>query len=189
MVRILGSSSERVVINDLKDVIYYRQLKEYTDQEFQASRDLQRARQEGRITVLEQAPTPRGSVGSGDAPPQVSSNSGLSVGDLKAALRELLPEMKMGGGVSGEDLRGAVRDIAPMIVEMVRQEVSRISVSGGARAPVTSIPTIPVYVGPEYIPSVSTEGMVGNIEVKSTEMSAAGVEDSFAALRRLKSIP
>lgn len=185
MVRILGSSSERVVINDLNDVIYYRQLKEYTDQEFQASRDLQRARQDGRITVLEQTPAPRGSVGSGDAPSQVSSNSGISVTDLRAVLREMLPEMKVGGGVSGDDLRGAVRDIAPMIVEMVRQEVSKISVQGGSR---TSVPTTPVYVGPEYIPNVSTEGMVGNIEVKNTEMSAAGVEDNFAALRRLQSV-
>jgi len=183
MVRILGSSSERVVINDLNDVIYYRQLKEYTDQEFQASRDLQRARQEGRITVLEQTPAPRGSVGSGDAPSPVSSNSGISVTDLRAVLREILPEIG-GGSVSGADIKGAVRDIAPMIVEMVRQEVSKISISGGVRAPVTSTPD---FRGPEYVPSVSTEGMVGNIEVKSTEVSAAGVGDSLAALRRLKS--
>jgi len=42
MVSLIGNSPERVAISDPKDVIYYRQVKEYTDQEFDSSRDLKR---------------------------------------------------------------------------------------------------------------------------------------------------
>ena len=42
MVRIMGNSTERVMIEDLGDVIYYKQIKEYTDQEFELSKALQR---------------------------------------------------------------------------------------------------------------------------------------------------
>lgn len=42
MVRILGNSPERVRIKDLNDVIYYKQQKDYSDQEFEGSKDLQK---------------------------------------------------------------------------------------------------------------------------------------------------
>lgn len=54
MVRILGNSPERVKILDLNDVIYYRQQKEYTDQEYESSRDLKKEIEKGRLSLLEQ---------------------------------------------------------------------------------------------------------------------------------------
>ena len=42
MVWIFGNSHERILIKDLNDAIYFHQKKQYTDQEFEGSRDLQR---------------------------------------------------------------------------------------------------------------------------------------------------
>ena len=62
MVRILGNSPERVEVKDLNDIIYYRQLKEYIDQEYEKSKDLKREIQKGRLAEIEKLPAHRGSV-------------------------------------------------------------------------------------------------------------------------------
>ena len=53
MVRVLGNSPERVPIEDLNDIIYYKQLKDYTDQEYEKSRDLKRAINNGKLAIIE----------------------------------------------------------------------------------------------------------------------------------------
>ena len=177
MIRVLGNSSERVPIKDLNDCIYYKQLKEYSDQEYESSNDLKQAIASGKIVKLEQANSLRGS-GQG----QIGSSSGLSVNDLKTVLREMLP--KGDGGASGDDVRGAIRDMAPMIVDMVRQEVSKITVQRTGPGPQRDS----TFMNPEYVPTVSTEGMISNIEAKQTEKSGSEANEALEALRKLQGI-
>jgi hypothetical protein len=178
MVRIMGNSTERVIIEDLNDVIYYKQIKEYTDQEFELSKALQREQKKTRIIVLEENKATRGSEDFAFyTTAKNSSSSSLSVSDLKSALREILPEMKN----APVDVQGAMREIAPMIVDMVRQEISKISVIGSS----VTAPKPTEFQDPIYIPEVTSEGMTGNIEAKKTEISSAGTNDALEALRRL----
>jgi len=177
MVRVLGNSSERVEIEDLHDVIYYKQLKEYTDQQYESSKDLKREIGKGRLVKIEVLPTPRGSIDT-QAPGRASS---LEMGDLKAALREVLPEFK-GNGISEDSLKGAVREIAPLIVDMVRQEVSKISITGVESKPKYSR----TFLGPEYIPDVKTDGMRDNVKAKEREVPADDIAANLAALKKLR---
>lgn len=180
MVRIMGNSLERVFIKDLNDVIYYKQVKEYTDQEFEKSWDLKEALRSGKIVQIEKTENLRGSVNS---PEQYKVETSINILDLKAAIREVLPELK-DNQVSGNDLKTAVRDIAPLIVDMVRQEVSRMSFNGGVQQEQKKV--FYEFQGPEYIPTINTDGMKSNIETKKTEVSGNDVSDNLAALRRLK---
>jgi hypothetical protein len=181
MIRVLGNSSERVPIKDLNDCIYYKQLKEYSDQEFESSNDLRKAINSGKIVKLEQTVSSRGSADS-QGTLQTGSNSALNVNDLKSVLREMFP--KGNGGMSGDDVRGAIRDMAPLIVDMVRQEVSKIQVQG----PGPDQKKQSDFVGPEYIPTVSTEGMVSNIEAKEQTVSGNDANEALEALRKLQGI-
>jgi hypothetical protein len=62
MVWVFGNSHERVPLKDLNDVIYFRQKKQFTDQEFESSKDLQKEIQKGRIIKLEHLPEIKGSM-------------------------------------------------------------------------------------------------------------------------------
>lgn len=180
MVRILGNSPERVEIKDLNDVIFYRQLKEYTDQEYEKSKDLKHEIQKGRLAKIEVIETPRGSVDI-QIPGKMSS---IDIRDLKVALREVLPEFK-GNGVSEDSVKTAVREIAPLIVDMVRQEVSKMSVSGVIQEKKPSITHTP-FIGPEYIPDINVEGMKDNIKANEREVSADDIAVNLAALKALR---
>jgi len=182
MVRVLGNSSERVPIKDLNDCIYYKQLKEYSDQEYASSSDLKRVINAGKIVLLEQVESPRGSTDT-KGTLQVGSNSALSAGDLKSILKEMLP--KNNGGISGNDVRDALRDMAPLIVDMVRQEVSKISVSG---APVSETKLTTEFQGPTYVPSIDISGMTSSIQAKETEHSSDGANEALEALRKMQGI-
>ena len=153
MVRVLGNSPERIIIADLGDVIYYKQEKEYTDQQYSSSRDLQRAIRRGNLSVLEKVKTPSNS-GNGRSF-SMGSNASVNLNDIKQAVKEVIPEVLPND--SNRTIRDAIREAIPLIVNMVRQEVSSLvrgsGISEAPKAPKTS------FTGPEYIPDVSTEGM------------------------------
>ena len=178
MVRIMGNSPERVRIKDLDDIIYYKQIKEYTDQEFEDSNDLKRAVKQGKVAKIDSIKTSRGSA-------EIQGHStgknlsSISLKDLKTALREILPEFK-NNEVSA--LKNAVREIGPLIVDMVRQEISKLTET---KHEVTT----GVFKGPEYIPDISTDGMVSSIEAKQREVTADNVDDNLTALRKLQNEP
>ena len=191
MVRVIGNSPELVEIKDLNDVVYYRQVKDFTDQQYEQSRDLKREINSGRLAKIDEVTAPLSAV---EVPGNVSNagnagntpSSSLSVKDLKIALREILPEIK-GEGVSEDVMRGAMREVAPLIVEMVRQEVSKMTVTGVAPSESKSrATTSSTFSGPEYIPNIETSNMKDNVNVKEREVSADDVTDSLAALRQLK---
>ncbi len=174
MVRILGNSSERVKIKDLNDVIYYRQLKDYTDQEYENSKDLQREVKKHRLAKIDTQVAPKGSV-------DVQGLALLNARDLKAALREVLPEFK-GNGVSEDSLKSAVREVAPLIVDMVRQEISKISIMGTPEKSKYSS----TFIGPEYIPDIKIDDMKDNVKPEERTVSADDVAANLAALKKLQ---
>lgn len=180
MVRILGNSPERVELIDLKDVVYYRQIKEFTDQEYENSQDLKKEVQRGHLIKIDKNELSRGS-GEISVHQIIESNNSLSLGDLKAALREVLPEMKGNNGASEDAVKNAVREIAPLIVDMVRQEISKISVVKEEVKPKTIISD---FMAPTYTPSISDTGLKSNITVKEKEVSGDTVADNLAALRQ-----
>lgn len=179
MIRVIGNSHERVPILDLKDVVYYKQTKEYTDQEYSYSKDLKREIQGGRLIVLERIQGIRGSEDTRNSPVEKAPGDSVNLNDLRLVLKEILPEFK--NGISEDSLKGAIREIAPLIVSMVRQEISSIKTT----QQVIETP-IPGFQGPEYVPSVSTEGMISNVKAKENKVSADSAEDALSVLRKLK---
>ena len=184
MVRILGNSVERVPISDLNDVVYYKQIKEYTDQEYDASTDMKRAISQGRLAKIDQVPAVRGTIDGGNGSGSVSIHqSGISKDDLKDAVREVMSESKT-SGMSAHDMAGAFREIAPLIIDTVRQEISsklsNVSFGGG-----TTVKTTSTFVGPEYIPDINTDGMISNVKAEEKQVSGDDMNSTLAALRNL----
>jgi len=175
MVRILGNSPERIKINDLNDVIYYKQKKDYTDQEFDNSRDLQKEIRKGTITVLERFNSIRGVSGSTESPVTViNSSQPIGIDEIRRAVRE-----EMSQGSSGE-----LHRTLPGLINSLKQEIlSTLSMAGVGGVS----PSVASFQGPEYIPTISTEGMVSNIEVEKRETAGDSVDSNLAALRKLKS--
>jgi hypothetical protein len=179
MVRIIGNSPERVPIKDLDDIIYYRQIKDFTDDEYKNSRDLKKAINSGKVSKIEESKSPRGSSeipGHGK-----NQESPINIKDLKAILREVLPKNN-----GSSDIAQAVREIGPLIADMVRQEMSKISIVGTAQPAVSASLINSAFKGPEYIPDVNTEGMISNVEADERTASADEVDENLAALRQLQ---
>jgi hypothetical protein len=179
MIRILGNSMERVFIKDLNDVIYYKQTKEYTDQEYESSRDLQKALNRKDIVKLEHIPIIKNSIESEyESDSMNAKQNEMLKNDLKNAIREVLSENK-----NGIDMSGAIREIAPLIIDTVRQEISsklsNLSFSGEKSKPKTE------FIGPEYIPDIDIKGMVSNVKAEEKQVSGSDTNDALNALRNL----
>lgn len=186
MRRFIGNSPERVELTDLNDVIYYKQLKEYSDQQYENSKDLRRELSKGRIIMIEQSNVSQGS-GEIEGHILVETPKSVSINDLKIALREVLPEIRRGNdnnNASEVSLKDAVRDIAPLIVDMVRQEVSKINVTKVEG--VTLEKKSKGYQEPTYVPNISDIGLKSNIRIKSQETAGDTMTDALKALKALK---
>jgi hypothetical protein len=183
MVRLMGNSTERVPIKDLGDVIYYKQIKEFSDAELETSRDLNREIKTGRIILLEQNKAPRGSE---DTPAHAGamSNNSLTISDLKAAMREMLPELK--GNGSEIDLKGLV----PLIQDAIRSEMAKMPLhqmsSGGGG--VSSQESGAMFKDAVYTPVISSEGLTSNLNIQKVETSGDSANEALAALRNLNRI-
>lgn len=182
MIRVMGNSPERRKIKDLNDVIYYRQKKDYTDQEFE-SKDLQKEIAAGRVLVLERLEQIR----------VTSADTSLKPEDLKAAITEALSRLPKPEQVSIEDIKRVITEALgqnqsgnanlSLVAETIRQELSGISGQlGGAPKTIRT-----AFVGPEYVPNVTIENLRSNI--KATERTTQGddVSISLEQLKKLKS--
>lgn len=170
MVRVFGASFERVEIKDLGDVIYYQQFKDYTDQQFESSKDLKMQIKKGRITVLKKISSPNTNS-------PVNLGGSTDVEEIKKVVESSMSSMK-------NSLKNSIRDIVPLIVDMVRQELDKIPLRTVVAQPSSSSSS--TFVGPEYIPEVKTDDLVSNIEVDDREVSGDTVSDNLSALRKLK---
>jgi len=167
MVRVIGNRSERVRLSDLSDVIYYRQVKEYTDQEFESSRDLQKAVQDGRIAILSREVSARGSIPDGQV--AMPAQTGVNAQELRRIIRE-------------ETTKDSLRDVLPVLADMIRQEISGLN-----RGPVVQTSTdLSSFVDPSFAPRISTEGMKANINLESREVKTADLSSALDALRKFK---
>jgi hypothetical protein len=190
MVRVVGNKAGRITISDLSDVIYYRQVKEYTDQEFENSRDLQRELNKGSIVIVEQRKTPKGSS-EGSGLPDTVSTPAINVNDIRSVIREMLPELRAPQPTQQPvTSNNDVMQMAPLLISMLREEFSKIpqttiiTQNQSTTKQTTSTP----FIGPEYIPDVSTKGMTSNIEATKSNVSSASSEDALAALRKIKKL-
>jgi hypothetical protein len=183
MVWILGNSHERVAIKDLNDVIYYRQKKQYTDQEFEGSRDLQREIQKGRIIKLEHVPEIKGSLPDNlsERANQSVLSSSLELSEIKRVITEVVSEQQ-----SGVDIKELVTNLVPMIAEAVRQEVSKIQVNVGSVEQVVQKVSQTTFRDPGYIPDINTEGLKSNINIESQSISGQGMANSLELLKKLR---
>jgi hypothetical protein len=116
MIRVLGNSPERIKINDLSDVIYYRQQKEYTDQEYENSRDLKREIDKGRVTLLERRESLKTQPMVVSEPVQVKQviPSSISQEDIKKAVSEVLSGLNRPASpaqVDTQDIKKIILDV------------------------------------------------------------------------------
>jgi hypothetical protein len=181
MIWVFGNSHERVPIKDLNDFIYFRQKKQYTDQEFEKSRDLQREIQQGRIVKLEQKPEIRSSL-----PDSIETRGNqvvptLDLREMRRVISEVISENK----TDGLDLKSLVVNLIPIIAETVRQEVSRIPsqqvyVQAGERQTSEQ-----AFQDLSYIPDIKLDGLKSNISIESQQVDGGGLSDSLNALKNL----
>lgn len=152
---------------DLGDTIYYRQVKEYTDQELESSKDLQKAIRDGRLAILNQEASGRGSIPEGHVAVPVQ---GINAQDLRRIIRE------------ESSSRDSLKDVVPVLVDLIRQEFSGLSRQGSVQQTLTERSTF----DPSFAPNVSTEGMKSNINLESREVNSDDVSLALVALRKLQ---
>jgi hypothetical protein len=174
MYRVVGNSTERVPIPDLNDVIYYRQIKEYSDQEYETSKDLKKVISRGQVALLSNVKATRGSA---EVIGQSAQNN-LSVGDLKSAIRDVLPQLQP----QQIDMKQALLDILPILRDAIRHEISKVSTTIQATAPGSTASSS--FTDLTYVPTISTSGMKSNVEAK-TQTDEEGVDDTLKLLRQL----
>ena len=187
MIWVFGNSHERVSIKDLNDVIYFRQKKQYTDQEFDGSADLKKAIQLNRVIKIEHKPDVRSSFPENIGPSEFKT-SAIDLCDLKRALTEVLAENKP----DGMDLKELVKTLLPAIAEAVRQEIARapaqqVYVQAGSSVSQKIIPE-KEYQEMTYIPDISADGMISNITISEKASNASNVNSSLEALRKLQGL-
>jgi hypothetical protein len=177
MVWVFGNSCERVPIKDLNDVIYFRQKKQYSDQEFEGSRDLQREIQKGRVIKLEHHPEVRSSLPE-DLRVSVSQpRPTVDIAEIRRVITEVVSERKP----EGVNLKDLAVNLIPVIAETVRQEVSKIQVSIDSGS---ALKTDLKFQDPNYVPEVKTDGLKSNISIEGKQVEGQDVVNSLELLKR-----
>jgi hypothetical protein len=167
MVSVLGNSHERVLINDLNDIIYYRQKKEYTDQEFANSKDLQREKNAGRILVIE-THSVRSSLPESVAVDSPRQTSTLNLNEIKKVVSEVMNEQKQNTG-----------DMVPLLISAIRQEMAGMAIQRPAQSE-----TLKTYEDPTYVPEIKMDNLKSSINIESIKTDD-NLSDSIEALKKL----
>jgi hypothetical protein len=168
MIQVLGNSPERVVINDLGDVVYFRQKKEYTDQEFNNSKDLQRAISERRLLQIE-THSVRSSLPETVGAEPLRQATSLNLNEIKRVVSDALTEQKQDVG-----------NLVPMLISALRQEMAGMIVQRpGLIEPKKS------YDEPIYVPEIKMNNLKSNINIESKQVEG-NLSDSLEALKNLR---
>jgi len=185
MVYIFGNSHERVPIKDLGDVIYYRQKKQYSDQEFQKSRDLQREIQKGRIVKLDQQPEIRNSIPDKleQSDPKRSQNTGMDIHDIRKVVTEVVSECQP----KGNDTREILMGLIPLITDTVREEISKIPAQQVIVGQTGGVSAGSKDFGPGYVPEVDIGTLKSSITIEGKNVDGDGVSNSLDLLKKFKS--
>ena len=180
MIWVFGNSHERILIKDLNDAIYFHQKKQYTDQEFEGSRDLQREIQAGRIIKIDQKPEIKGSFPDKLGTAQVGQAQTLDLREMRRVITEVLSENK----TDGVDIKDLVTSLIPIIAETVRGEISKIP-AGQAVVQDTDTRARTKFEDPSYIPEVNTDGMKSNINIEGTSVDGSSMTTSLELLKKM----
>ena len=185
MVRVLGNSVERIPLPDLGDVIYYRQKKQYSDEEYASSRDLKKEIQKGRVILLGEFESARPSVedsDGGNGRVTINQQNTVDVEAIKRAVKEAMPAQSS----SPKSVMGVMRDALPMLITTIRQEMSAMMGSVPQQSqPQNNVSKTQFREG-DYVPQISTEGMVSHVKAQEKEVGGDDMASSLAALRKLK---
>ena len=181
MVWVFGNSNERVLLKDLNDVIYFRQKKQYTDQEFDSSKDLQREIKNGRIVKLEHKPEIKASLPDNIQAEQPPAPK-IDLQDIRRIVTEIVKEHKP----EELDIKSLMMGMIPLIANTIQEEISKIPaqqvyVSG----PGASTTSKSAYQDPAYVPDISSEGFKSNIQIEDTKVEGGGISGSLEALKKL----
>lgn len=171
MVWIIGNSPTRIFLKDLDDIVYYRQKKQYTDQEYQRSKDLQKEIQLGHIIKLESRPDKCNSFS------DISeSKITIDLNEIKRVVSEALESHKSG------NVKDFMTTMIPILTETVRQEIAKIPVQIVGQTSYTETPSIEL---PSYVPNVETDDMKSNIKIEGKNVDDSDVSGSLNLLRKL----
>lgn len=55
MIKVIGNSPQKITIPDLQEVIYYKQVKIFSEDEYKGSKDLQKKIQQGLLTIVDES--------------------------------------------------------------------------------------------------------------------------------------
>jgi hypothetical protein len=165
MIQVLGNSPERVVINDLGDVVYFRQKKEYTDQEFNNSKDLQRAISERRLLLIETHSVRSSLPETVGAEPQRQAAT-LNLNEIKRVVSDALTEQKQNVG-----------DLVPLLISAMRQEMSGMSIQ-------RQVVQTKTMDDPTYVPEIKLDNLKSSINIESKK-SDENLSDALEALKNL----
>ena len=175
---------ERVPIRDLGDVIYYKQSKDYTDEEYESSKDLKREISRGNLIKLSHYKSPRIAADDG-------GQNGITMNDVRQAVKEVMAQNQPGTRVPdepvnehvNEHVNNALKNLIPNIVDTIRQEISSLA---GRVGVVPGSKVSREYVDPKYIPDVSIDGMTSKIKIESQESSGDDISSNLDALKNLQ---
>jgi len=206
MVWVFGNSSERINIKDLNDVLYFRQKKQYTDQEFASSKDLQREIKAGRIVKLEHSPDIKVALPDNIMLQQTTVTSKVDTQEIRRVIAEALGEQKPASPqldikeimqavtavvkehkTESLDIPSLVTSLIPIIAETVRQEIAKmpnqtVYVQSGQQAGTSSQSK---FQDLAYVPDISSDGMKSSISVKDKTVESSSVSGGLEALKRL----
>jgi len=206
MVWVFGNSSERIQLKDLNDVIYFRQKKQFTDQEYESSKDLKREIKAGRIVKLEYSPDIKVALPDNIMLQQTTVTSKVDTQEIRRVIAEALVDQKPTNPqidikeilqavpafvkehkTESLDIPSLVTSLIPIIAETVRQEIAKmpnqtVYVQSGQQGSSTSQSK---FQDLAYVPEISSEGMKSSISIKDKTVEGSSVSGGLEALKKL----
>jgi hypothetical protein len=214
MYLVIGNIPRGVELKDLKDFIYYKQQKVYTEVQYDSSRDLQREIKSGSLTILKKTDDKSGSfdipsfglTNPSPAAPVVADDSKMDtilerIDNLERTIssRESVPAQVIERTVGDSPHAEIIQELADSVRKLEEKIDSRSSNSeifdrlediinrapGGAAKEQSQEPMTPEEI---YVPNVIVEDGHSHIKLDvRTIDSGDSVSDSLKKLRELKS--
>lgn len=117
MILVIGNNPRKVIFNDLKDCIYYKQKKVFSDAEYARSADLQAAIKQGSVTILEQKPDRDGRF-SVDTPSSGDFSGDRKIDDLLERLKNIEGVLQDVRNIPAVDQKSISEDIVRKISDI-----------------------------------------------------------------------
>lgn len=212
MFLVIGNIPRGVELKDLKDFVYYKQQKVYTEAQYDSSRDLQREIKSGSLTILKKTDDKSGSfdipffglTNPSPAAPVVADDSKMDtilerIDNLERAISSREPILSQVEGDSPHtEVIQALADSVRKLEEKIDSRSSNNEIfdrleeiinkaPGGAAKEHPQEPMTPEEI---YVPNIVVEDGHSHIKLDMRTIdSGDSVSDSLKKLRELKSKP